>query len=73
MGEDLDVGGTIILKRTSEKWDGVVWTGLIWLRNPAVGSCEHGDELSDSIQFWEILFSILATDGFLETTQLHGS
>jgi hypothetical protein len=30
--EDLDVGGRIILKLTLERENGVVWTGLIWLR-----------------------------------------
>jgi hypothetical protein len=30
--EDLDVGGRIILRCMLEKWDGVMWTGLIWLR-----------------------------------------
>jgi hypothetical protein len=27
--EDLDVGGRIILERILERYDGVVWTGLI--------------------------------------------
>jgi hypothetical protein len=30
--EDLDVGSRIILKWTLERQDGVVWTGLVWLR-----------------------------------------
>jgi hypothetical protein len=29
--EDLDVGGRIILRWIVEKYDGVVWTGFIWL------------------------------------------
>jgi hypothetical protein len=29
---DPEVGGRIILGLILEKWDGVVWTGLIWLR-----------------------------------------
>jgi hypothetical protein len=29
---DQDVGGWIIIKLILERWDGVVWTGLIWLR-----------------------------------------
>jgi hypothetical protein len=30
--EDQGVGGRIILKWILEGWDGVIWTGLIWLR-----------------------------------------
>jgi hypothetical protein len=30
--EDQDVGGLIILGRILERWDGVMWTGLVWLR-----------------------------------------
>jgi hypothetical protein len=30
--EDVDVGGRVILKRISERWDVVTWTGFIWLR-----------------------------------------
>jgi hypothetical protein len=30
--EDLDVDGRIILRRFLEEWDGVEWTGLIYLR-----------------------------------------
>jgi hypothetical protein len=30
--EDQDVNGWIILKWILERYDGVVWTGLIWLR-----------------------------------------
>jgi hypothetical protein len=30
--EDQDVGGLIILGWTLEKWEGVMWTGLAWLR-----------------------------------------
>jgi len=29
--EDLDVGGKIILKYSSKRYDGKAWTGLIWL------------------------------------------
>jgi hypothetical protein len=30
--EDPGVDGRIILKLFVKKWDGVAWTGLIWLR-----------------------------------------
>jgi hypothetical protein len=30
--EDLDVGARIILEWILERYDGVVWTGLIWFR-----------------------------------------
>jgi hypothetical protein len=30
--EDQDVSGWIILVRILERWDGVMWTGLVWLR-----------------------------------------
>jgi hypothetical protein len=30
--EDQDVGGWIILRGILERWDGVMWTGLVWLR-----------------------------------------
>jgi hypothetical protein len=34
----------------------MVWTELIWLRIWTVeGSCEHGNETSVSIKFWEVL------------------
>jgi hypothetical protein len=30
--EDHDVGGWAILNRILERYDGIVWIGLIWLR-----------------------------------------
>jgi hypothetical protein len=34
----------------------MMWIGLIWLRIGTVeGSCEHGDEPSGSIEYWEVL------------------
>jgi hypothetical protein len=36
--EDQEVGGWTILKRMLERLDGVVWTGLVWIR---IGSSEE--------------------------------
>jgi hypothetical protein len=34
----------------------MVWIGLMWLRIGTGGRlCEHGNESSGSIKFWEIL------------------
>jgi hypothetical protein len=33
--EDQDVGGWMILRWIFEGWDGVMWTGLDWLRKGA--------------------------------------
>jgi hypothetical protein len=30
--KDQDVGGLTILGWILERWDGVMWTGLVWLR-----------------------------------------
>jgi hypothetical protein len=30
--EDQDIGGWIILGCILERWDEVMWTGLVWLR-----------------------------------------
>jgi hypothetical protein len=35
-----------------EKWDGVKWTGLVWLR---IGTGEFGIETSGSMKRWEII------------------
>jgi hypothetical protein len=51
--EDQGVGGWTILKWNLERQDGMVWIGLSWLRIGTSG--EHGNELSGSIKFWEIL------------------
>jgi hypothetical protein len=42
--ENLDVGGSIILKWIIEKYDGV-WPGFIWIRTGTVeGFYEYGNE-----------------------------
>jgi hypothetical protein len=33
----LDLRGRIILKWILERWDGVIWTGLMWLRIETTG------------------------------------
>jgi hypothetical protein len=35
-----------------ERWDRVVWTGLVWLR---IGTGEYGNEPSGSIKCWETI------------------
>jgi hypothetical protein len=35
--EDPGIDGKIILRWILRKWDGVAWTGLIWLRIGTVG------------------------------------
>jgi hypothetical protein len=50
------VGGWIILKLILERHIGVAWTGLIGLGlGPVAGSCEHGNETSVSVKYWEVL------------------
>jgi hypothetical protein len=54
--EDQDVGGWTILKWILERQDGMVWTGLIWLRiGTGGGLFEHSDEPSGSVKCWEVL------------------
>jgi hypothetical protein len=36
-------------------WSGTDWIVLAEDRDPVEGSCEHGDEPSRSLKFWEIL------------------
>jgi hypothetical protein len=50
-----DVGGMMILVWILESWNGVMWTGLVWLRIGTGGdsSCEFGNEPSGSIKCWE--------------------
>jgi hypothetical protein len=36
----------------------IEWVGMDWIdlaREPVDGSCEHGNESSGSIKYWEIL------------------
>jgi hypothetical protein len=50
--EDLDVGGRSIPKWILERLDGMVWTGLIWLRlGPEEGPFEHGNKALGSIKY----------------------
>jgi hypothetical protein len=47
------IGRRIILKWILERQDGVVLTGLIWLRiGTSEGSYEHGNDPSGSIKCW---------------------
>jgi hypothetical protein len=50
--EDLGVGGRIVLKWVIHTYDMRVWTGFILFR---IGSCEHGNEPSNSVKIWELL------------------
>jgi hypothetical protein len=54
--EDQDVGQWTILRWILERCDGVVWTGLVWLKMGQVESfCEFGNEPSGSIKCWETI------------------
>jgi hypothetical protein len=45
-----------ILKWILERWDGAVWTRLIWHRiGASEGSFDYGNETSGSIKYWEVL------------------
>jgi hypothetical protein len=52
---DPGVDGRLILRWTFRKWDVGVWTGLSWLRIQVAGTCECGNEPSDSIKLGEFL------------------
>jgi hypothetical protein len=47
----------IILGWILERWDGMIWTGLIWLRIGTGGEscCEFGIEPSGSKKCWETI------------------
>jgi hypothetical protein len=50
------VDGGIILEGISEKQDGWLWIGLIWLRTETMaGCCEHGDEGSGCVKCGEFV------------------
>jgi hypothetical protein len=72
--EDLDTGRRIILKLILKKYDGVVWTGFIWLR---LGTGGGGALVSTVMNLWvpsnvgKFLGSCTTGD-FSRTTQLHG-
>jgi hypothetical protein len=56
-----------MLRCIAEKQDGVILTGLIWLRIGEVKvSCEQENKSSDSINF------VCETGGFSRRIQLHG-
>jgi hypothetical protein len=51
--------GWVLLKWILEKQDGVVLSGLIYVRiGTKVNFCEHGNENSDSIKCWKILYDL---------------
>jgi hypothetical protein len=56
--EDKNAGGYMILKWVSQRYDGVMWTGFIWLR---IGTSGGGALVSTAINLrvqeniWEIL------------------
>jgi hypothetical protein len=57
---DPGVDGRIILMRIFRKWDVGLWTGLSWLRiekKQVAGTCECGNEPSDSIKWGNFLTS----------------
>jgi hypothetical protein len=51
----------------------MVWIGLIWLKiGTSVGStCEHGNEPSGSIKWWDYFLSGCAIGSFSRRAQLH--
>jgi hypothetical protein len=54
--EDLGIDGRIMLKLDLEEVDWLLLIGFIWLRiGTNAGSCEEGNEPSNSIKFWEFL------------------
>jgi hypothetical protein len=58
--KDLGLDERIILKWILKKYDGIVWTGFIWLGiGQVVAWCEHGNKPSGSIfsQFLDYLRS----------------
>jgi hypothetical protein len=53
---ETDIDGRIILRWIFRKWDVRVWTESSWLRiGTGVGTCECGNEHSDSIKCGEFL------------------
>jgi hypothetical protein len=56
--EDIEMGQKITLNWILEKYNGLLWIGLIWLSigtHGGWGSCEHGNAPSSSQKCWEIL------------------
>jgi hypothetical protein len=55
-GKNLGVERSILFKWILVKYDGMKWSGLIWLRVRTVsGSCEYADEPFDSTKCGELL------------------
>jgi hypothetical protein len=52
---DPGIDGRIILRQIFRKWDVGIWTRLSWLRRQVVGTCECGNEPSDSIKCGKFL------------------
>jgi uncharacterized membrane protein len=54
--EDLDIGGRTVLKWILQKYDRMIWTGIIRLITGSVAvSCEHNNKLSSSIEVREFI------------------
>jgi hypothetical protein len=47
-----DIVRWIILRWILERKNGVVWTGLMWLR---IGTSEHCNAPSGPIKYWEVV------------------
>jgi len=56
LGRRKHVDGRMNLQWILKKWDGSVWTGLIWLRIwQVVSFCDNINESSGSIKWWRFI------------------